>query len=238
MQRYVRNTAIPQIGEDGQVRLLNSRVLVVGAGGLGSSVIANLSSLGVGVIGIVDPDYVELSNLNRQFIHNIQNLGRSKVDSAALWIQNYNPDIQVSKYKSYLDKSNYKEIVKDYDLIVDCVDGYKSKFFLNEICINLEIPLVHGGVSGFCGQVLTVIPKKTACLGCVFGVPDENCYEEKGVVSPAVSTIGSIQSLQVLKLLLNLDGLLTDRILFFDGAKMTFKELKISKSRHCTFCGK
>ncbi len=238
MQRYIRNIKIPQINENGQKQLLNSRVLVAGAGGLGSSVIANLASLGIGCIGIVDSDVVELSNLNRQFIHKFDNIGMKKTDSAEQWIKSYNPDITVKNYQCRLDESNFKDVVSGYDLLVDCFDSFESKFLLNKICVESGLPFIHAGVSGFGGQVLTVIPGESACLRCIFDEPDKDSCEETGVVSPAVSVIGAVQAMEVLKFLLRIDGLLTDRILIFDGLKMNFRELKIAKSRHCIFCGK
>ena len=233
LQRYNRNILINQIGEKGQERLLNAKVLVCGTGGLGSTVIANLASLGVGNLGIVDDDILEISNLNRQYIHNLSAIGHVKTDSAKNWIENYNKDIKVVPYKIRLDENNYETIVKDYDIIVDCFDSFRSKFLLNDIAIKTDKPLVHGGVTEFRGQALTILPKKSACLRCIFPDADFDAYVVKGVTSPTVSTIASIESMEVLKLILDIGELLTDKLLVFDGLKMDFKVLKVKHGKNC-----
>ncbi|MEI8378295.1 MAG: HesA/MoeB/ThiF family protein [bacterium] len=235
-ERYNRNILIEKIGEEGQQKLLSSKVLVAGAGGLGSTVLANLASLGIGTIGIVDNDVLELSNLNRQYIHKLDNLGKPKVDSAEEWIQEFNPDIKVHTYQIRLDEDNFQEIVAGYDLIVDCFDSYKSKFLLNEIAIKTNKTLIHGGVTEFFGQVTTIIPPKTSCLACILPDYDVNAYITKGVISPAVSTIASIQSFEVVKLLLKLGETLENQLLIFDGLTMKFKKLKTSKNPNCKEC--
>ena len=163
-ERYDRNILMPEIGFEGQKKLANSKVLVCGAGGLGSTVLLNLASLGIGHIGIIDNDIVELSNLNRQYIHSPLYLGKDKVESAKCRIEEFNKDIQIKTFKTRLNAENYKNIVDGYNFIVDCFDSFESKFLLNDIALDMKIPLVHGGVTGFCGQVMTIIPKESACL--------------------------------------------------------------------------
>lgn len=231
-ERYGRNIVLEEIGIGGQEKLLASKVLICGAGGLGSSVILNLAALGVGNIGIVDNDIVELSNLNRQYIHKTLNLGEDKVKSARDWVFNYNKDINVEIFKTRLDDKNYNDIIKGYDFIIDCFDSFVSKFLLNDIALETGKALIHGGVSEFRGQVMTILPKKSACLRCVFP-QDEAEYPLKGVVSPTVSTIGSIQAMEALKIILNIRNPLTNRMLVYDGLKMSFKTLSIERAKYC-----
>jgi len=235
-ERYNRNILIEKIGEKGQQKLLSSKILVAGAGGLGSTVLANLASLGIGTIGIVDNDILELSNLNRQYIHKLDGLGEEKVNSAKKWIQDFNADIKVDTYSIKLDETNYQDIVEDYELIIDCFDSYKSKFLLNEIAVRTDKTLIHGGVTEFFGQVTTIVPYKTACLACILPDYDVNTYITKGVISPSVSTIASIQSLEAVKILLELGETLENQLLTFDGLKMNFKKLKIKKNPNCKIC--
>lgn len=231
-ERYNRNILVPEVGIKGQKKLSDAKVLVCGAGGLGSTVIVNLASLGVGHIGIIDNDTVELSNLNRQYIHNLSSLKHPKTDSAKAWVQNYNRDIQTETFKIRLDKKNYIDIVAKYDILADCFDSFESKFLLNDIVLDMKIPLVHGGVTGFCGQVMTIIPKESACLRCILP-QDEQEYMVKGIVSPTVSTIASIESMEVLKLILNIGEPLINKILVFDGLQMKFKTLNIEHAKSC-----
>ncbi len=235
-ERYSRNILVEKIGEEGQKKLLNSKILVAGAGGLGSTVLSNLASLGVGTIGIVDNDVLELSNLNRQYIHKLDNLNKPKVDSAKDWIEGFNPDIKVQTYQIRLDEDNFREIIEGYDLIIDCFDSYKSKFLLNEIAVKSGKILIHGGVTEFSGQAITIVPSKTACLACVLPDYDINAYIIKGVISPSVSTIASIQSFEAVKILLGLGETLENHILTFDGFTMKFKKLKITKNLNCKIC--
>jgi len=235
-ERYNRNILVKDIGEDGQKNLLNSKVLIAGAGGLGSTVIANLASVGVGNIGIIDNDKLELSNLNRQYIHKFDNIGKNKVESAKEWIKSFNPDINVEIFQIRLDESNYKDIINGYDIIIDCFDSYKSKFLLNKITIENNKTLIHGGVTEFYGQVTVIIPNKTACLNCL--IPDINpeTYVSKGAISPAVSTIASIQSMETVKIFLGIGEPLTNQLLTYDGLKMEFKKLNIQKNPACPLC--
>jgi adenylyltransferase/sulfurtransferase len=236
MERYIRNTIIPEIGENGQAKIRSARVLICGAGGLGSTVIANMSAIGAGTIGIVDNDVLELSNLNRQYIHKYENLGKIKVNSAKDWINSFNPEITVNTYPLRLDNTNYTDIVKDYDFIIDCFDSFKSKFLLNDIAVAAGKILIHGGVTEFGGQVMTIFPGKTACLRCILPDADENLQVLKGVVSPAVTTIASIESMEALKLILGIGEPLTNRLLCYNGLDMTFKKLSAKKNEHCPLC--
>lgn len=237
MERYDRNILIPQVGKEGQIKLSSAKVLVAGAGGLGSTVIANLASVGIGNIGIIDNDVIELSNLNRQYIHKFLNIGKNKTESAKDWINSFNPDINVEIFTLRLDEDNYKDIISGYELIIDCFDSYKSKFLLNKIAVENNKTLIHGGVTEFYGQVTTILPEKTACLNCL--IPDFDSSETviKGVISPAVSTIASVQSMEAVKVLLNLEDSLANQLLTFDGLKMEFRKINIKKNPNCPLCG-
>lgn len=235
--RYNRNILINEIGKDGQKKLLESRVLIAGAGGLGSTVIANLAAVGIGNIGMVDNDFLEISNLNRQYIHKFNNIGKIKVDSAKDWVQNFNPDVNVEIYHTRLNEQNYEQIVKDYDFIIDCFDSYKSKFLLNRIAIESGKILVHGGVTEFYGQVTTIVPGKTACLACIIPDYDVNSYVVKGVISPAVTTIASIESLEAVKQILGIGETLENKLLTYNGLTMNFRKVILERNTNCALCG-
>lgn len=237
LERYNRNILVPQVGEEGQEKLAKAKILVCGAGGLGSTVLANLASLGIGTIGqigIIDNDVLELSNLNRQYIHKFENIGKVKVDSAKRWINEFNPEINVKTYQTRLDENNYQDIVEEYDFIMDCFDSFKSKFLLNEIAIRTGKTLVHGGVTEFYGQVTVIVPGKTACLKCI--LPEEGGYVVKGVLSPSVSVISSIEATEAVKLILNAGERLENRLLSYNGLNMTFKTINIAKNPSCELC--
>ena len=237
-ERYNRNILINCIGEKGQKTLLDAKVLVAGAGGLGSNVIANLASLGIGNIGIIDNDKVELSNLNRQYIHKFDNIGKNKVESAKEWINSFNPDINVEIYQTRLDENNYKEIISSYDMIIDCFDSYKSKFLLNKIAVENNKILIHGGITEFYGQVTVIIPHQTACLSCFISDTDIEVCETKGSISPAVATIASIQSMETVKILLGIGIPLTNQLLSYNGLNQSFKKSNILKNINCSLCSK
>lgn len=235
--RYKRNIAIKEIGIEGQEKLKNSKILICGAGGLGSTVISNLASIGIGNIGIIDYDLIEISNLNRQYIHKFKSIGEKKVISAKNWIYDFNNQIKVDTYDIKLNLDNYSEIVKKYDLIIDCFDSYHSKFILNTIAIKSKKILIHAGVSEFYGQVTSIIPHHTPCLNCIipFTLTDEKEIP-KGVISPIVSTIASIQSLEAVKLILNIGDPLINHLLIFNGLNMSFKKIFLKKNPKCKVC--
>jgi len=237
LQRFNRNILVEQVGKEGQKKLLNAKILVCGAGGLGSTVLTSLASLGIGTIGIIDNDVLELSNLNRQFIHKFDNIGKVKVESAKTWINEFNPQITVNTYGIRLDEANYQDIVKEYDFIVDCFDSFKSKFLLNKIAVTTGKTLVHGGVTEFYGQVTTIVPQKTACLNCI--LPENevgDAYVIKGVLSPAVSTIASIQAMEAVKIILGVGETLENKLLSYDGLRMKIKTINIAKNQSCSLC--
>lgn len=238
MIRYQRNILIKQLGEEGQKKLADAKVLVCGAGGLGSGVLLNLASLGVGTIGIIDDDKVELSNLNRQYIHKISTLGQEKVESAAKTIKEYNPDICLLTYKKRLNETNAYEMFSNYDVIVDCFDNYYSKFVLSDTVIKTNKTLVHGGVEEFFGQVCT-INRDSACLSCfipeLYGCAND-IIPGRGIVSPVVSTIASIQAMEVFKVIAGLGEPLYNTMLTYNALSEDFRKIRTEKNKNCPSC--
>lgn len=235
-ERFKRNTIIEEIGETGQQKLFNSKVLIAGAGGLGCGLITNLVSAGVGSLGIIDYDCVELSNLNRQFIYTEKSIGQPKTEEAYKWIKNYNPLTNVDIYKLRIEESSETGFFEGYNLVIDCFDSYKSKFILNEICVKKKLPLIHGGVEEFFGQVITVIPQKTACLGCFLDYSEFDLTNGKGIISSTAGVISSIQSMEAVKFLTGLNNLLTNTLLSYDGIKQEFRKVSLDRRRNCPVC--
>ncbi len=235
-KRYQRNLEQDGITKEAQEKLFASRVLVMGAGGLGSGVIMNLAALGVGQIKIIDGDILEESNLNRQIIHKYKNIGRAKVISAKDWVQEFNPDIKVELDKIRINELNYFNIIQGYDIIVDCFDSYESKYMLNEIALRHNKVLIHGGVQGFRGQVTTIVPTKTGCLSCVMQKPQTFKEEIYASISPVVNLISSLQAQEVLKVVTGVGEPLLNKILIFDGLKSEFKILNYAKNMACEVC--
>ena len=236
LDRYEKNMVLGGLDEVQQRKLLNAKVLVMGAGGLGSGVVMNLSALGVGTIKIVDSDIIEIENFNRQLIHKYKNLGRAKVMSAKEWVQDFNSDIKVEIEKIRLSDFNYFNIIEDYDIIVDCFDSYESKYMLNEIALRHNRILIHGSIQGYCGQVTTIVPNKTGCLSCVLQKPKVFDKEENCSLSPVVSVISALQAQEVLKVITGAGEPLLNKFLVFDGYKSETKILPYSKNIACEVC--
>ncbi len=234
--RYEKNMEKDGITQEAQEKLFNSRVLVMGAGGLGSGVIMNLAALGVGQIKIIDGDIVEESNLNRQIIHKYKNIGRAKVISAKDWVQEFNPDVKVELDKIKINELNYFNIIQGYDIIVDCFDSYEDKYMLNEIAVRHKKVLIHGAIQGFRGQVTTIVPVKTGCLSCVMQKPRNFDKENYASISPVVNTISSLQALEAMKVITGEGEPLLNKILIFDGLKSEFKVLNYAKNIACEVC--
>ena len=232
LEKYGCSTFLSNIKEEGQLKLLNSKVLVVGAGGLGSHVLPILASSGVGYIGIVDNDVVSLDNLPRQTLYGYKDVGKSKVLLAKKKLNFLNPDIEVKTYKLYLDKNNARRVLKNYDIIVDCTDNFATKFLINDTCLKLKIPFVCAGVSDYKGQVMTCIPNKSKDFKSLFSEPPLNIDqkyidEDKGVFPPAVAIIGNIAACEAMKYLLSIDELLLDSLLVVDTLNYSFKKISI-----------
>jgi len=238
--RYARQLSLPQIGEAGQRRLLEGRVLVIGAGGLGSPAAFYLAAAGVGRVGIMDGDIVEPSNLQRQILHRAADLGRPKVESAAEALHALNPETEVRPTAERLTAENGPRVLADYDVVVDATDSFASKFLIADLCHATGKPYVHGGVAQFYGQVLTVRPGRSACYRCVFEQPPAR--EEEPVSGPlgAVSgVIGCVQATEAIKLLLDsADGdMLVNRLFVYDAGRLTARCVSVARRAGCLTCG-
>lgn len=236
-ERYKRNLAIEKISEQAQQKLFCKKILIAGAGGLGSGVIAGMASLGVGHIDIIDCDVIELSNLNRQFIHSEQSVGMPKVESAYKWIKNYNSSIKVDIFYTKFDENSDINFIKNYDLVLDCFDSFNSKFTLNKICIEAKVPLIHGGVEDFSGQALTIIPGQSSCLNCFINLPDLSENRVIGVISPTVNVISSLQAMEASKYLLGVKPVQTNSLLAYDGLRQELRKIKLNRNINCPACG-
>jgi len=235
LERYDRQIMIYGFGKEGQEKLKKARVFVAGAGGLGSPVTIYLAAAGIGTIRIADHDRVDLSNLNRQVLHWEENLGGRKVESAAAKLGKFNTDIKIETIAETITEANIMQLVADSDLIVDAMDNLPTRYLLNKTAIKKGIPFFHGAVYGFEGRAMTVIPGKSACLNCLYHgatVPKEK-FPVIGV-TPAV--IGCIQATEVIKYLVGLGDLLTDRLLNYDALRMKFTEFKINRDPNCEHC--
>ncbi len=240
IERYSRHILLQDVGVEGQEKIKNSKVLVIGAGGLGAPVLLYLAAAGVGTLGIIDGDVVDLSNLQRQVIHATPDIGRPKVASAREKIEQLNPDVKVITYPELFTAENAFELIKEYDFIVDGTDNFPVKFLINDACVLARKPFSHGGILRFEGQTLTHLPG-TACYRCVFhSPPPPNAVptcSQAGVLGAIAGMLGTIQAAEVLKFLTGTGELLTNRLLVFDAKKMHFREVKLSKNNQCPICG-
>lgn len=238
--RYSRHILLKDVGVEGQEKIMNARVLVVGAGGLGAPVSLYLAAAGIGTIGIVDADEVDLSNLQRQIIHFTKDVGRAKVDSAKEKIQAINPDVRVDTYHEYLEASNALDIIRAYDFVVDGTDNFPVKFLINDACVMAGKPFSHGGILRFRGQTFTHLPG-TACYRCMFKEPPPpgavpTC-SQAGVLGAIAGMLGTIQAAETLKYFTGVGSLLTDSLLTFDAKTMQFHTIKVNKRQSCALCG-
>ena len=235
-EKYARQIMLKGFGLKGQEKLKKARVFIAGAGGLGSSSATYLAAAGVGTLRIVDHDKVELSNLNRQVLHWPADIGQTKVSSAQSKLKQLNPELKIEAIEEKITQANVSKLVAGCDLIVDAMDNLPTRYLLNKVAIENNIPFFHGAVYGFEGRALTVIPGRTACLRCVYrdAIPEET-FPVIGV-TPAV--IGCIQATEVIKYLVGMGQLLADRLLVYDGLNMKFTEFKVKKDPDCPHCGK
>lgn len=231
MDKYYCSTFLKEIGEVGQEKLLNSKVLVVGAGGLGSSNILYLSSVGIGTLGIIDFDKVSLDNLPRQVLYGESDVGRAKVDVLKERFANKNSDTKIVTYNEKLTKENAFKIIKDYDIVLDCVDNFDTEFILNDVCRENKIPLVIAGVSGFKGQVMLVVDKSKHDFRSLFSsipnITKEIKESDRGVFPPAVAIVSNIQCAEAVKYLLGIGEPLIDTMLVIDTITMRFEKFKM-----------
>jgi adenylyltransferase/sulfurtransferase len=241
LERYSRNILLPEVGGKGQKKLRDAKVLMIGAGGLGSPVALYLAAAGVGKIGLIDGDTVDLSNLQRQLLHSTKDLGRPKVESAREKLVALNPHIQVEVFNQRLVAENVLDILSGYHLAVDGVDNFATRFLANDACVIQQKPYFHGGVLRFFGQAMTVIPGQGPCYRCVFRQPppagSAPTCAEAGVLGAVVGVIASIQATEVIKYILGVGDLLQGRLMTFDGLTMNFETVQIKQDENCPVCG-
>ena len=240
LRRYSRHLLMPEIGDTGQRRLLASKVLIVGAGGLGSPVALYLAAAGVGTLGIVDFDQVDLSNLQRQILHHVRDLGRPKVESAAESIRDLNPDVTVVPYHMALTSANALEIFAGYECIVNCCDNFPSRYLVNDACVLLQKPMVDGSVFKLEGQATVYLPSR-GCYRCLYPTPPPPGVmptpAAAGILGAVCGVVASVQGIETVKLLLGLGESLNGRLLCFDALGMEFRQVKIRRDPACSICG-
>ena len=241
-QRYSRHFLLDEVGEEGQQKLLDAKVLLLGAGGLGSPTALYLAAAGVGTLGIVDDDEVDVSNLQRQVIHTTERVGVAKVDSAADQIHQLNPGVKVNKYPVRLDADNIMEIIQGYDLIVDGVDNFPTRYLLNDASVRLQIPVISAAILGFEGQLSVFAPYDGPCYRCLFPVPPPaemapSCGAN-GVLGVLPGTMGLLQATEVVKLIIGAGTPLIGRLLMYDALDATTTELKVRRDPECPVCSR
>jgi molybdopterin/thiamine biosynthesis adenylyltransferase/rhodanese-related sulfurtransferase len=241
-ERYSRHMLVPEIGIEGQQKLLDAKVLLLGAGGLGSPTALYLAAAGVGTLGIVDDDVVDLSNLQRQVIHTTDRIGTPKVDSAEESIHALNPDVNVVKYPVRIDASNIVEIIKDYDVIVDGVDNFPTRYLLNDATVRLKIPVVSASILGFDGQLSVFKPYDGPCYRCLFREPPPaelapSCGAN-GVLGVLPGTMGLLQATEVVKLIVGIGEPAIGRLLLYDALGATLTEVKVHRDPECPICSR
>lgn len=232
--RYSRQISIEGFGEEGQKKLKNASILIAGAGGLGGVVSMCLAAAGVGKIGLIDGDIVELSNLNRQILFDLKDVGEKKVAVAEKKLMAFNPQVKIQVLDCNLNEKNAEKLTEGYDLLVDALDNFDTRYVLNKIAQKRGLPLVHGAVGGFEGRITTILPGKTPCLKCIY--PEAPAKKDTPVVGVAPAVIGSLQSTEVIKYLLGMGNLLAGRLLVYDGLSMEFIEVKMEKVPGCVDC--
>lgn len=241
LERYSRNILLKQVGLEGQQKICRSRILVIGAGGLGAPASLYLAAAGVGHIGILDSDKVELSNLQRQVIHFTRDIGAAKAESAAAKMREINPDIRVQAYNLRIDASNARRIISEYDFIIDGTDNFAAKFLINDACVLEKKPFSHGGILRFDGQTITVVPGVFPCYRCVFSSPPPRnlvpTCSQAGILGAVAGILGSIQAAEALKYVIGSKDLLTGRFLIFNALTMEFRKAAVGRNPACPVCG-
>ena len=241
LERYSRHILLQDVGVEGQEKLLEAKVLIIGAGGLGAPVALYLAAAGVGTIGIADNDHVEISNLQRQIVHFTKDINVAKVESAAEKMQAINPEVKVNTYQKLLCADNIQEIIRGYDFVVDGTDNFPTKFLVNDACVMENIPLSHGGILRFDGQTMTILPGHSACYRCSFREPPPpdavpTC-SQAGVLGAIAGMLGTIQAAETLKYITGAGELLTDSLLSFNAKTMNFRKIPLKRQPDCPVCG-
>ena len=239
-KRYSRQLVLPNFGTKGQQKLSKAKVLVIGAGGLGSLNLLYLAAAGIGTLGIADRDKVELSNLARQVIHSTKDLGKLKTNSVKSKINKLNPNVDLKLFSKKATSKNIFSIIKCFDLIIDATDNFKSKFLINDAALQMKKPFIHAGVSRYEGQVMFIIPGQTACYRCYFKKePPKNSYlppKKAGILGTVAGLIGLIQATEAIKYFLGIKTLLTSKLLIYDALKMSFRTIDVKKDPNCPAC--
>jgi molybdopterin/thiamine biosynthesis adenylyltransferase len=241
IQRYSRHIILKEVGGKGQKKLLDGRVLIIGAGGLGAPIALYLAAAGVGTIGIADADEVDVTNLQRQVIHFTPDVGKAKVESAAEKMRAINPDVTVNTYREWVSARNIADLIADYDFVIDGTDNFAAKFLVNDACVLGGKAYSHGGILQFDGQTLTVQPKESACYRCIFPAPPPKdaipTCSQAGVIGVLPGVLGTIQATEAIKFLLGKGELLAGRLLTYNALRMRFREIAVKRNPACPVCG-
>ncbi len=240
-ERYSRHTLLPEVGVDGQIKLLNAKVLLLGAGGLGAPTALYLAAAGIGTVGLVDDDVVDASNLQRQVIHNTERIGEPKTASARKTIEALNPDVDVVEHRMRLSAGNILEVLRDYDIVVDGADNFPTRYLLNDASVRLRKPVVSASILSFDGQISTFVPFEGPCYRCLYPTPPPaelapSC-SANGVLGVMAGTMGTLQANEVIKLVLGVGEPLIGRLLLYEALGTRFTELKVRRDPECPICG-
>ena len=239
--RYSRHTLLPEVGVEGQLKLLNAKVLLLGAGGLGAPAALYLAAAGIGTLGLVDDDVVDASNLQRQVIHNTERIGMPKTESARKTIEALNPDVNVVEHNMRLDASDILDVIRDYDVIVDGADNFPTRYLLNDASVRLRKPVVSASILSFDGQISTFVPFEGPCYRCLYPTPPPaelapSC-STNGVLGVMAGTMGTLQANEVIKLVLGVGDPLVGRLLLYEALGTRFTELRVRRDPNCPICG-
>lgn len=240
--RYSRHLNIPDIGISGQLRLKSASVLIIGCGGLGSSSAMYLAAAGVGRLGLVDSDAVELSNLQRQIMHGMATLGEPKVLSAKSRLNDINPNVRVDVFKEWITSENAHKIIGDFPIVVDATDNFETRYLINSVCVEKEIPFIYGAIFQFSGQMSVFYTGNGPCFQCVFSqlpTPEVSAANRGiGVIGALPGVIGALQAIEVIKMITEIGSRMIGRLLLYDGLEMTFREVSVKKNPDCPVCSK
>ena len=240
--QFSRHIRLPYFGVAGQKKINQAKVFIVGAGGLGSPSGTYLATAGIGTLGLIDSDIVEISNLPRQILHNPSTVNEFKTVSAEKRLKQLNPDIKLRIFSERLKADNIGGIIKNYDVLIDGSDNFATKFLLNDACVMNNIPLIHAGVLRYGGQVITILPHQSACYRCIFPEPPPantvpTC-QEAGILNTVAGIIGLIQATEAIKFIIGAGNLLTNKLLVFDALEMSFRNIGIKPNKNCPVCSK
>ncbi|MEM2897026.1 MAG: HesA/MoeB/ThiF family protein [Candidatus Bathyarchaeia archaeon] len=236
LERYDRQIRMDGWGKDGQIKLKSSKVVVAGVGGLGCPASLYLTASGFGTVRLIDEEKIELSNLNRQILHWESDIGKYKADSASKKLKSLNCNVKIEVVKTRITDDNVRELIKGFDIVIDGMDNFKTRFILNKACVEERIPFIHGAIYGLEGYITTIIPYSTPCLSCVYPtIPPE--MEKFPVVGTTPALIATLQVVEAIKLIIGIGKTLGGRLLIFDGNELSFQEIKIERNPKCKVCG-